>query len=117
MLVEDNEEDNEEDMLFPMDDEHEAITRTPSTPSSPRSVSSPGIASYGSATKKQRTNVLRVDVAGSPDNTSAMPTPVSDNSFDNSEALPGTAGAAACSFDGMSYIGQMMQLHSPMAAC
>lgn len=122
----DNEQDNEEDMLFPMDVEHEAITRTPSTPSSPRSVSSPGaphspvvcmIASYGSGTKKQRTNVLRVDVAGSPDTTSAMPTPVSDNSFDNSEALPGTAGAAACSFDGMSYIGQMMQLHSPMPAC
>jgi len=110
--------------IFEMDvDEEDTIGRTPSTPSSPRSVASPAVplspsVSFGFPLKQRLSN-LHIDVAGSPDTprtlSAMMATLVGDRSFSEDMALPGTAGAAACSFDGMSCLGQMVQLDMSMA--
>jgi hypothetical protein len=113
-----------------MEGVEDAISRTPSTPSSPRSMSSPGAPlspvvgiSFGSPIaplvaleeRKRRHaafNQLKVDVAGSPDALSAKATPVGATPFSEEAGLLGI-GAAACSYEGISCINQTMLHEKP----
>jgi hypothetical protein len=114
-----------------MDDvEEEGITETPSLPSSPRSIASPAdplspvmpmsfgspvAPLFGAEDRKQRLALYRelhLEVAMSPDALSSKTTPVSDLSFTTEENALACSftGACAFSFDGISCLGQVLQL-------
>jgi len=113
-----------------MEGVEDEIARTPSTPSSPRSMSSPGAPlspvmgiSFGSPIapidaleeRKRRLaafHQLQVDVAGSADALSAKATPVYAAPFSEEAGHVGFS-AAACSYEGISCINQAMLHEKP----